>query len=116
LALTSSDGSHNKRSEAKPVKVWVLCHELHSTHSLSASSAARQWVFESRFPATLKIRRKFRFLTKTKFFSAFCSELYKDLFKQQKCFGFIGTLSRKMFCARYDGKLSFVKTILPSDI
>ena len=34
---------------------------IHSTHSLSASSAARQWVIESRFSASLKIHRKFRF-------------------------------------------------------
>ena len=58
--LISYDQNHNTLQLAKII-VRVLRHKLHSTHSLSASSAARQWVIESRFSATLKIYRKFRF-------------------------------------------------------
>jgi len=78
--------------ELAKIIVRVLRHKWHSTHSLSASSAARQWVIESRFSTTLKIHRKFRFWPKTKIFVPFCSELYKDLFKPNIIFGFIGTL------------------------
>ena len=85
-----SKSHHNNIAK---IIVRVLRHKLHSTHSLSASSAARQWVNESRFSATLKIHKKFRFWPKPKIFGPFCSELYKDLFKRKIIFGFIGTLN-----------------------
>jgi len=89
--LVSYDQNHNMLQHAKII-VRVLCHKLRSTHSLSASSAAWQWVIKSRFSATLKIHRKFWFRPKTNIFAPFCSELYKDLFKPKIIFGFIGTL------------------------
>ena len=58
--LASYNQTRTTLQHAKII-VRVLRHKLNSTHSLSASSAARQWVIESRFSATLKIHKKFRF-------------------------------------------------------
>ena len=58
--LVSYDQNHNMLQHAKII-VQVSRHKLHSTHSLSTSSVAWQWVIKSRFSATLKIHRKFRF-------------------------------------------------------
>jgi len=78
LISYNQNQNHNMLQHAEVI-VQVLRHKLHLTHSLSASSAAQQWVIESRFSTTLKIHRKFRFWPKTKIFVLFCSELYKDL-------------------------------------
>ena len=74
----TSDGSHNMQNSGR-----VLCHKLHLTHSLSASSVAWLWVFESWFSATLKIREKFKFWPKNKKLAPFWSELCTDLSKQK---------------------------------
>jgi len=66
--LISYDQNHNTLQLVKII-VRVLRHKLHSTHSLSASSTAWQWVIKSQFSTTLKIHRKFQ-LTKNKNFCA----------------------------------------------
>ena len=58
--LASYNQTRTTLQHAKII-VQVLRHKLNSTHSLSASSAAQQWVIESRFSATLKIHKKIRF-------------------------------------------------------